>query len=929
MADQWASTTDHAPDAANSDGWASTTDHAATVAPKTDDDVIRANGLDPKVVKSSHLYVPGHLASVASDNTPHGKDFVSNAEQGVDEMGEGVYRVPAGLFQFAVHAANKLGIASDADVQYNDLLEKVHSQAYQQRVGSNHSSIPELAGSALIPIPGGAAKTFLGALAKGAATGAAVSAAQPVITEPNDPNSYAKQKAEQVGIGTALGVATGGLIHGTTAAFGKIINAKNTKLPEEVAADLQSKADQASTDAKTVGEDAAGRIMQEKKLAQDAADQAAGEAIQAKAEADAAKRASRRAVTGAVVDARQAAADLTAKQVAATKAAADAQEAASNAAKAATTGVGQNASLATSRLRSAMGDTPFHGADDVTAAAAGGDGSAGAVLRQLQAAGDNPDKIQQASIQLQNWRTRKVASGLYDKVQSIADKAALGDVPLDNTENVVKQELAKAEGAKIPDTSLVKTLRTIQNNIGAGDGDASSFYENPDMSSRPIDNSYGAIRTFDDHLGALIKSGQKGTNALISDTSVPALNAVRQAVRSDLNKFGGSTPELQDAAKQADDYYKSTRVPFKQPDIAKAATTPDPDQIYDGFVQAGAGDKAQRYYNALDPKGRAAVRYQMATDASNAATDPITGEFDPKKFYHALNDVSDAHGVFFKGGDAAEFTGLKKFAQQAALAQDAAKTAGPAVESALAPQVEAAQQRVVAARTALNQARAARASNTEALAQSLADETARANAIAEDVARDSNARQLQHAATAEDATRTAQQAQSVADQAKSVSDEATAKRNKFPLGSAAAALAVGADVASRAGFPHTAMVSGGLGAAAATVKFLTQTVPGRKFLLASSGLKVGSPAMQALMGQISKQAPAAIGRLATGPKVTEEESEPYASTETESTAQSTPIPNFPPDMASSLQVGVPRAVTLKDGTTIKVVKQPDGSVHSQ
>ena len=109
-------------------------------------------------------------------------------------------------------------------------------------------------------------------------------------------------------------------------------------------------------------------------------------------------------------------------------------------------------------------------------------------------------------------------------------------------------------------------------------------------------------------------------------------------------------PEVQRAAQQADDFYKNVRVPFKDAGIAKAGSTTEPDTIFQNMVKAGRGDRAQKFYDALDPKGQAAVQYQMFSKAMNDATDPVSG-FNSAKFVKSMNGLSDVYGVFFQGSD--------------------------------------------------------------------------------------------------------------------------------------------------------------------------------------------------------------------------------------------------------------------------------------
>lgn len=538
---------------------------ATSGTPKTDDDVIRAYGLDPAVIKKSHLYVPGHLADLANDTKPSFGNFAAG-------IGEGIYRLPAGIFQLMVHGANKLGLASDEDVQYNDLLEKVHSAAYRTATGGGLSSkLGELAGTLFVPVPGAAAKTLIGAVAKGAVTGAAAAAAQPVdVQEPG--GDYFAPKARQAVIGAVTGAGTGGLVKGIGSGISRIAASRSAELPEEIAARAQ-----AGVEAET------------------------------------------------------------------------------------------------GRLESAAQQTPFAGADDVVRAAAAGDKVAQGLQQQITSA-KTPGQIQQASIGLMNWRTRQTASELYNKVdEAIAKHPELGDVPLDETEKTIAAELEKAQSAKDPDVHLINVLKTVQRNIGASG--------EPQAADQLVDNSYGQMRQFRSDLGERIATLRSGAGKqLLGPSSAGSLQQVRNAVDTDLRNFTANSgvPEVQRAADAADLYYAQKRVPFTASDIAKAGapnlagttTDAEADQIFGKFIQAGKGDKAQRFFDALDPRGRASVQYQIAADAMNKATDPLRGTLDPEKFFNTLDKSEGAYGVFFQGPDKAIMDGLKNLARQAVLASD-------------------------------------------------------------------------------------------------------------------------------------------------------------------------------------------------------------------------------------------------------------------
>jgi hypothetical protein len=69
-------------------------------------------------------------------------------------------------------------------------------------------------------------------------------------------------------------------------------------------------------------------------------------------------------------------------------------------------------------------------------------------------------------------------------------------------------------------------------------------------------------------------------------------------------KPGWSSP----GAMAADDYYRTYRVPVSDRAVAKALGTDEADTILNMFVKRGErGDLAQKFFDAMGPKGRAAA----------------------------------------------------------------------------------------------------------------------------------------------------------------------------------------------------------------------------------------------------------------------------------------------------------------------------------
>jgi hypothetical protein len=120
--------------------------------------------------------------------------------------------------------------------------------------------------------------------------------------------------------------------------------------------------------------------------------------------------------------------------------------------------------------------------------------------------------------------------------------------------------------------------------------------------------------------------------------------------------------DLAQAWKRADSFYKNAIVPFKDRTLAQSLKSDLPDEIYSKFIKVsrsgGGEDRAQKFYDALDDKGRAAVRYGMIANALDRAAIPGKDQIAPGRFARSLEDIDKATGVFFKGNEKREIEGF-------------------------------------------------------------------------------------------------------------------------------------------------------------------------------------------------------------------------------------------------------------------------------
>jgi hypothetical protein len=475
-----------------------------------------------------------------------------------------------------------------------------------------------VAGVIATPLPGGAASRTAGfgaRMLRLALQGGAMAGLQPV--ENGKPEDFVKDKAKQVATGAVVAPAVGAAVEGAGKVIAKAVNSRAGDIPQDAAELIE--AGKKHGVRLTYGDISRNPIVQKTETAMESVPVVgmAGERTAQQAEAKAAAE--------KVVESRH----------------------------------DQFLKTDPGLIR------------DVKAAAESGDVRAKHLLEQLKNAGEDPDKVLQTSIGLGDFRTRQEAEHLYDSVEDLVKKNALPDVPLKGTAAAVDRALNEAKSSKLPDKQLIGLLSDIKAGISPKSGakPPNPFPEGTALwkqfnaqpaAAIPAGNDYAAIRQLRSDLGNKIQMYMSGENGIIGEKGVGQLQAVKNAIEGDLTDFTQKSgiPEIQRAAKVADDYYKTARAPYKDQMLAGAATDKEPDQIFQRFIQAGKGDRAERFFAALDPKGQAAVRYKIVASAVDKATNEATGVFSPQKYFTAMTKVKDATRVFYQGAGEEEIDGF-------------------------------------------------------------------------------------------------------------------------------------------------------------------------------------------------------------------------------------------------------------------------------
>lgn len=295
------------------------------------------------------------------------------------------------------------------------------------------------------------------------------------------------------------------------------------------------------------------------------------------------------------------------------------------------------------KLKQALSETDYKAMPSIRAAAAAGDRNAARVLNIAETAGDDTGRVLQASAEVRAFRESNIASRLYDKVDEAVAASGNNIITPTKSTAALDDALQKQAESLAPDDVLSREL-----------GDISARINDPSISK-----SFSNMRLLRSQLGDLADkygapiNGNKAASRVFAD--------VRQAVDDDIADFAlnsGNTA-IKKAYQRADKFYKNA---MKRSDkaIANAMKNNKPDEIFDAFVKTGKGDRANNFYQALDQKGQAALRYQMADNAINKATNESTGNFSPAKFAGEFERMAEPYGNIFKGDDKKQMDGLVK-----------------------------------------------------------------------------------------------------------------------------------------------------------------------------------------------------------------------------------------------------------------------------
>lgn len=302
---------------------------------------------------------------------------------------------------------------------------------------------------------------------------------------------------------------------------------------------------------------------------------------------------------------------------------------------------GKAAQEALDKLKKNMTDLDYKELPKIRAAANSGDRNAARIVEKIDSAGNDSDRILQAAGEVRLFRENKIATKKYDKVEQEVVKAGNSTVATTNLDDILDRAIKEQTVALSPDEALLRELETIKANLA-----------DP---AKPKD--FNNMRQLRSQLGSLADElGQSGKGA-----ASKTIGDIRKAVDDDIADFAlnSGNPAIKKSYQAADSYYKAIMA-RRDKAIAKSLDSNKPDEIYEQFVKAGKSDRAENFYRALDAKGQAALRYQMAENAMGKAVNESKDQFSPAKFAREFERLSEPYSRIFKGDDKKQMDGLVK-----------------------------------------------------------------------------------------------------------------------------------------------------------------------------------------------------------------------------------------------------------------------------
>lgn len=180
--------------------------------------------------------------------------------------------------------------------------------------------------------------------------------------------------------------------------------------------------------------------------------------------------------------------------------------------------------------------------------------------------------------------------------------------------------------------------------------------QHPELATQPF--TFSEVEALRSRVGEEARAAAKQGHAPLAS----ALGDLKGAIDDTQNQFMETqgSPQARRAWEKARTFYKEEVAPYKAGFLAHKLNNPDTpdDEVLQQFIREGKAGRAKFLWNALEDKGRAAVKAAWADEAVQAAMKE--GHWDDTAFLNVFKGQQKKYDVFFAGRDKAEMDGLRK-----------------------------------------------------------------------------------------------------------------------------------------------------------------------------------------------------------------------------------------------------------------------------
>lgn len=295
------------------------------------------------------------------------------------------------------------------------------------------------------------------------------------------------------------------------------------------------------------------------------------------------------------------------------------------------------------KLEDKLTATEFSAIKKIEQSAASGNRNSQRVLSVVNEAGNDPDKVIQAGIEVMKWHKKQIASKLYNNVTKEVEKTGNDVVDITATKTALQKALDEQNASISPNEVVVRETEKMLKNL-----------DDPNRV-----NNFKGVREFRSKLGNLAEEYGNPTGKADNFAS-KTFGDIRKVVTDDLDGFANASGgAVQKAYKKADSFYRRN-IGGGDKAINKALKTDRPDEIYRQFTQPNRGDNAAILVSNLDAKGKAAYKLRMVETARDKAWNESTESFSPAKFAGEFERLAAPYSKLFKGEEKQQMDGFIK-----------------------------------------------------------------------------------------------------------------------------------------------------------------------------------------------------------------------------------------------------------------------------